>query len=279
VTLTEPVDLTGMVDLHVHSGPDVRPRYADDLSVAAEAADANMRAILLKSHVTLTADRAAIAESTVRGLRVFGGLVLNEAVGGLNPAAVEVALRLGARCIWMPTLDAANHRHQHGKAGGITVLDDDRQVRPVVHEILELIREADVVMATGHLSVTESSVLVPAARQHGVNRVLITHPDTWFVAMPVDMQAALAAEGAVLERTFVDTSAKPGSLSMDFVAQRIRTVGVASTILTTDLGQAHNPGPVAGLRSYLLELSVRGIVAADLQRMAATTPAGLIGLD
>jgi hypothetical protein len=47
VTLTEPVDLTGMVDLHVHSGPDVRPRYADDLSVAAEAADANMRAILL----------------------------------------------------------------------------------------------------------------------------------------------------------------------------------------------------------------------------------------
>jgi hypothetical protein len=272
------IDLDGLVDLHVHSAPDVRPRYADDLQVAREAAAAGMRAILLKSHHTLTADRAAIAESTVTGLRVFGGLALNGPVGGLNPAAVEVALRLGARCIWMPTLDALNHRRYRGEPGGISVLGSGGRIRPVVLEILDLVREHDVVLATGHLSPGESMALVRAARRRRLNRIVVTHPDTAFVAMPVTMQGELASMGAVLERCYVDTTAKPGAISMGLLAARIREVGFASTILTTDLGQAHNPPPVVGFREFLGRLAGEGIPVPDLRRMAGARPAALMGL-
>src|SRR5688500_18689373 len=100
------IDLTGAIDLHLHSAPDVRPRKLDDLAVARAAAARGIRAILLKSHVTLTADRAYLVEQVVPGIRVFGGLALNHAVGGINPVAVETALRMGAAEIWMPTLSS-----------------------------------------------------------------------------------------------------------------------------------------------------------------------------
>lgn len=288
-TSAQEVSLAGLVDLHVHSSPDVRPRYGDDLQVAQDAADAGMRAILLKSHDTLTADRASIAEKVIaeraaaRGaavpaLRVLGGLALNQPAGGLNPAAVESALRLGARCIWMPTHDSRNHRAYAGRVGGITILGEDGGIASPVFEIMDLIREHDAVLATGHLSAAESLLLIRAAVRRGLDRLLVTHPDTAFVHMPNDIQRELAAAGAALERCFVDTTDKPGALTTAFLAQQIREIGYATTILTTDLGQAHNPSPVTGLRAYLAALTAEGLSPKELHHMAGTLPAALIGL-
>ena len=166
------IDLLGLTDMHVHSAPDVRPRLLDDIQVAQAAKDAGLRAVLLKSHITLTADRAAIAERVVGGIRVLGGLALNAAVGGLNPAAVEAALRMGARIIWMPTISAARdvayyRRWKTDKTPtegkGLTILKRDGGLQPVVHEILDLIAGADAIMSTGHLSPTEVIALVAEA--------------------------------------------------------------------------------------------------------------------
>jgi len=71
-----------------------------------------MGAVLIKSHQNSTVERAWLVSQCVPGIRVYGGLVLNETVGGLNPAAVRLALDLGARQIWMPTRSARNHRLQ-----------------------------------------------------------------------------------------------------------------------------------------------------------------------
>src|SRR5262245_32349398 len=90
--LTTEFDLRGVIDMHLHCAPDVEPRLADDIQTTRAAAEAGMRAIVFKSHVTQTADRATIAERVVGNIRVFGGLTLNYPVGGLNPAAVELAL-------------------------------------------------------------------------------------------------------------------------------------------------------------------------------------------
>src|SRR6186997_2600982 len=89
--------LEGAVDVHVHSSPDVDPRRYDDLDLAREAARAGFGAILIKSHQNSTVERAYLVAKVVPGIRVFGGLVLNETVGGLNPAAVRLALALGAK--------------------------------------------------------------------------------------------------------------------------------------------------------------------------------------
>jgi hypothetical protein len=278
------VSLEGAIDLHVHTAPDVYPRRLDDLALAHEAAAAGMRAILIKSHHTLTADRASLAERLVEGVRVFGGLALNEAVGGLNPAAVEAALAVGARQIWMPTISAANHRQATGAPGGIRILDEAGQLRPAVLEILSLIARGDVILGTGHISVPEILRLVPAARAAGVKRILVTHPELFVVDMPVGIQQELAGPGLFFERCLIVTvpprpPVPPGpTVPLAAIAAAVRQVGVETTVLATDFGQAGNPSPVDGLRTYIAGMLELGFSPAEIERMTRSNPAWLLGL-
>lgn len=82
--------IEGAIDFHVHSAPDAFARNISDIEVARLAARRGMRAIVLKNHITMTADRAALVAEVVPDIEVFGGIVLNKAVGGLNPVAIEV---------------------------------------------------------------------------------------------------------------------------------------------------------------------------------------------
>jgi hypothetical protein len=274
------VDLTGLVDFHIHSGPDVSPRWGDDVDVARAAKEAGLRAIVLKSHVTLTADRAQLAEKAVAGgLRVFGGLALNEPVGGLNPAAVEVALQLGAKQVWLPTRWAAHERQQQGLEDGITVFDGAGDLLPRVKEIVDLVGQADVILGTGHLSLAETLAVVRLARDLGLRKVLITHPEAHFLAVPLEAQVALAGPGVSFERCYVSTLASgPLAPSLADVAAQIRRVGVESSVLATDFGQAENLAPSEGFRAYLAGLLDLGFNWAELRQMAGDNPAALLGL-
>ncbi len=279
------VDLSGLIDMHVHSAPDTRPRYGDDIDLARAAAQAGMRAILLKSHVTITADRAQIAEKVVPGVRVFGSLTLNEEVGGLNPAAVEAAIRLGAREIWMPTRSAANELEYLRRTGaadasnhkGITVLQADGHLVPAVREILALIAEADIVLGTGHISAQEVKVLVPAAVEQGVHRVLVTHPELPLSNIPLELQKALALPGVWFERCYASTFAR-GAAPFEAVAADIRVLGPARNILTTDCGLASLPPAPDGLRAYLCAFLELGFSWQELMRMTKDNPEFLLRL-
>jgi len=99
--------MVGACDLHIHAGPDIVPRQQDIVDVCREAQDAGMKALAFKDHNTSTVDRVKIVSQLVpEGLNLFGGIVLNYAVGGFNPEAVERALSAGAKIIWMPSADA-----------------------------------------------------------------------------------------------------------------------------------------------------------------------------
>src|SRR5262245_61007107 len=169
--------LEGAIDVHVHSAPDIDPRRFDDIELAREAARAGMGAVLIKSHQNSTVERAWLVSKVVPGIRVFGGLVLNETVGGFNPAAVRLALTLGAKQIWMPTRSALNHRRHHGQTGGLTVFAADGTLLPAVEEILDAVAETDCILGTGHLSPEEVAVLVRQARAAGIQKFLVTHPE------------------------------------------------------------------------------------------------------
>lgn len=270
-------DLTGTIDLHLHTAPDVRPRKLDDFEAARQAAERGMRAIVLKSHVTLTADRAALVQQVVPGVRVFGGLVLNDPVGGLNPAAVEAALRLGAVEIWMPTLSAAAPQ---GLVPPSTLsILDAVGLRPAVREILRLIAEHDVILGTGHLNVREIQQLVPAARAAGVRKILITHPEHPPVEMPLSVQEELRDRyGVYFERCLISTHLGAGHLPFAALAANIRRVGWETTIIATDFGQPHNPFPVDGLAAYMECLQAEGFTRAEIARMSQENPALLLGL-
>ena len=270
-------DLTGVIDLHVHAGPDVRPRKLDAVALARAAKAAGMRALLLKSHHTITADLAQVVEGVVGGIRVFGGVTLNEPVGGLNPEAVRAAIALGAKEIFMPTHSAASQRRHDGKAGGITILDDAGRLRNEVKPILALVAEADVILGTCHLSPDEILVLVREARRAGVRKVLVNHPELNSLAIPLAMQKAMASEGAFFERMHLHGNSAtdlPGLTAMT------RAVGVERTVLVTDLGAAvYDVDPVQGMREFLQQMATQGFDQVEIDLMARQTPARLLGLD
>ena len=273
------IDLSGLIDLHMHTAPDVTQRSCDDLQAARLARDAGMRAILIKSHHTLTADRAAMAEKATGGVAVFGGMALNDAVGGLNPAAVEAALRMGCREVWMPTRSAAHLRRQEGQPGGLSPFTPDGSPLAAVQEILALIRDADAVLGTGHLSPSETVRLVGLARQRGLRKILITHPEAPFLGMDLATQGEMAGDGVFFEHCYLFCAAPlDGAAPLAEVAARIRAVGVRSVVLATDLGKPQYPLPVDGFRAYLAGLMGEGFTPAEIRTMAGHNPSALLGI-
>lgn len=270
--------LEGAVDLHLHSAPDVDPRRYDDLELAREAARAGLRAIVIKNHHSSTVERAWLVSKIVPEIRVFGGVVLNETVGGLNPAAVRLALKWGAREVWMPTRSALNHRQQHDQPEGLTVLDAERRLRPEVEEILRLLAAGDAILGTAHLSPEEGVFLIHRARELGVKRILVTHPEYYLTPYPVALQKDLAAHGVMFERCFVSTTPRGGHVPMEHIAEAIAEVGLETTVLSTDSGQPDTPPPVECLRLYAERLQALGFTPDQLRQMMCLNPARLLGL-
>jgi hypothetical protein len=274
---THEIDMTGVIDTHVHSGPDVVPRRLDDLELGREAARRGMRAIVLKSHHTPTADRAYLVEKSEPGLRVFGAIVLNRPMGGLNPLAVETALRMGAAVVWMPTFSAQAEPDPLGPP--ISILEDGH-VSGSVCEILRLIAEADAVLATGHASPSEIAGLVPEARAAGVRKIVVTHPEHPPVRMtPLAQEELRAAFGVKFERCLITTTIGGGTMPLRTLADRIRRVGVESTVMATDFGQPSNPTPPDGMAAFIGGLLDLGFDGRDIDRMCRENPAELLGLD
>ncbi len=270
------MELDGVIDLHVHAGPDVRPRTMTALALAGRARAAGMRGFLFKNHHAPTVISAAALREAVPGVEVFGGLALNESVGGLNPAAVDAALKMGAAAIWMPTLDAAHERAFRGHRGqGISVLNPAGQLRDAVQEILRLIAASDAILGLGHLSFREMTALVPAACAFNVRKIVVNHPEINFLNLSVTEQRELAGSGVLFERCYVRANS---AVDWDGFAAGIRALGFESTVLATDLGQPDNPDPVAGMREMLRELARRDFTRQELHIMSCRNPAILLGL-
>src|SRR5882672_5667082 len=145
--------IEGAIDMHCHHGPDPHRARSVDAEEAAREADAiGMRALVLKSHAYPTGPIAILMQKQVARLRVFGGICCDFEVGGVNPAAVEVALRTGAKVVWMPTFSSVVDRRKLGLPGpGIPVIGERARLLPAAEEILRLARAHDGVVATGHI--------------------------------------------------------------------------------------------------------------------------------
>ena len=169
----------GAIDFHVHSEPDVFGRSMDDIDVAVLAKRKGMRGLVLKNHVTMTADRAVLVMKTVPGIEIFGGIVLNNAVGGINPAAVEWMHRMSGgrgKVVWLPTFDSDKHVKTlvDPKGSGIVVAPNG-VVTPQLEEVLKIIARENLVLATGHIHAEEVMAVVERARELGVKNILVTH--------------------------------------------------------------------------------------------------------
>lgn len=275
-----PADLLqGAIDCHVHSFPDVIPRKHDDIELVERARQSGMRAVVLKCHHGCTCERAYLLNRFFPDFRVFGGIVLNDPAGGLNPRAVEAALKMGASQVWMPTKSAANHQAHFGGRDGLSVVNGTK-LRTEVTDILRLVADADANLATGHLSPEESFVLTEEALGLGVRRISVTHPEWGATAMPVAMQQKLAVnDGVFFERCLVSTQEGfPYTLPFEEMARQIRDVGPATTIAATDHGLPELPTPVEGMLDLIRRLLQAGFIESEVRLMVQTNPAKLLKL-
>lgn len=281
--------VAGAYDTHVHVSPDVMPRLVDDVSLARRFADVGMAGFVLKSHYVSTAERAEVVRGVVPGIDVLGALTLNASVGGLNPVAVEIAGRQGARIVWLPTVDCVNQRDSRAQAPegatppmwaqlqddlaaqgimapAIEVVDADGRVVPAMREVLMVIAKHDMVVATGHLSGPEIAAVVEAAVEVGVRRIVVTHPEFTSQQLSVDVQRSLAERGALMERCF--TTPHSGKVTWDLFYENIRAVGPEHSVLSTDLGQPFNPPVEDGLALMADRLLQNGFSEDEVHLMA-----------
>src|SRR5258705_1313344 len=168
--------LNGVVDIHVHSDPDSVPRSIDAIEIAKLAKARGMRALLLKNHYEPTASLAFLVRKEVPGIEIFGGIALNRTVGGINVAAVDRMTKVKGgwgRVVWMPTFDAENQVRFSKENRPFASVSKDGSLLPEVKEVLALIAKNNLTLATGHSSPQEDLLLVRAARDLGIDRIVV----------------------------------------------------------------------------------------------------------
>jgi hypothetical protein len=286
--------LRGAIDIHVHHGPDLYPRIQDAVELATDARNAGMRAICIKRHNFPTAGLAELVRKAVPGMEVFGSLACNFEVGGLNPRAVEAAIKYGARQIWLPTIDSTNHAKvtgavgQHGKgltiAGGVSeqalkqprlyVLDDAGEVKPALREIIALVAEADIILNLGHTSFTEMMAVAEQAKRQGAKRVICDHP--YFLRLGIEEQLALAERGVWINYTAGELFPRWWRVSIADLAAAIRAVGIHRALISSDCGQIHNPPMVEALRITCQLLLEEGFTPAEIRQLLHENPGRLL---
>jgi len=287
--------LRGAIDLHLHAGPSVFPRLMDAVETAVAARASGMRGFVIKHHHLPTVDRAYFVHKAVPEVEVYGGVTLNYAAGGLNPFAVDSALRLGGKIVWMPSVDALNHKTHFGELGkygsrldydkpsiyrdaeGIMILDREGELKPEVGQILDIVADHNAAIATSHLGREESRALVREARRRNIKTV-VTHACFVTTSLSADDQQWMAKQGAYLELCYSSLSPAWRSVSIDEVAETMRKVGPEHYVLASDLGQVHNPAPPEGLRIYITLLLERGFNAEDIRIMVKDNPEKILDL-
>lgn len=284
--MKQTISLNGVIDMHVHTAPDVCQRTCNDLELTAAAVHAGARAIVIKGHHCATVARAALCNAYNRStfdsnpFVMYGGLALNYEVGGLNPKAAQTALEMGAKVIWLPTVDAENDRRKHGRSGGIRMTDDRGVPTSELRRIFTLIKEYDAVLATGHISPNEIRCVVDSARNIGVRKVVLTHPEYWVVDMSLESQKELVLDyDVILERCFMQPLKSGKWISnAERNLDAIRKLGAESTILSTDCGNPATPPWEISMQQYLQFMADHNVSQEKLRSMVQTTPARLLGL-
>jgi len=278
----------GVIDCHVHTAPDLIDRYESDLQLAHEAVQAGMDGVVVKSHVVPTAGRVDLVNEAIGEEILFGGIALNGSVGGLNTDAVETALELGGRIVWLPTAWSQNHASQARATGierviGQRVPDEgedirvaqDGEVTPATRAVIDLADSYDATVGTGHAGPEEIGPVVEACADAGVT-CLVNHPFFQVVDLSIDEQVALAERGAIMEYCAYSVQSTEGH-TIGRVAAGIERVGADNCLLATDFGQSSNP-PVPGLAGFHEAIVEAGIGREMADRLVTATPAEVLGL-
>lgn len=290
--------IDGAYDLHIHCAPDVLPRKMDDLEMAQRAINAGMRGFAIKSHYFVTSERATLVHKLYPECDLVGTITLNNSVGGINPAAVEMAARSGARLVWFPTCDGEYEQKcvfdetnpnkklpywaqiviQMKKDGivsnPISIFNEDGKLSKNTIQVLEIIKKYNMILATAHLSHEETFALVKAAKALNIDKIIITHADFPTTFYTIDEQRELVSMGAFIEHCY--TTWATGKVEFETTLEQIKAIGCDHIVLATDLGQPTALYPDEGLLAFATKLVEAGIPEEEVVKMTVRNNVNLL---
>lgn len=283
--------LRGAIDMHVHAAPDpLIDTGWDQLDVAYRACDANMGGLVFKSHTMPTAatvtllqkvlDQYALENGRER-LLLYGGVVLNYCMGGLNPSIVEMCAKLGGKMVWLPSHDSAHHNRVIEESGGIELLTPEGEIVPELRTIMEIVAEYGMILDPCHASTKERLTVIEEAKKMGINKIIITHPNWNVTRADLEQQTLMGKMGAYIGLFMygaVPHFNNPFCQPLEMF-EIIKKVGPDKTVVSTDLGTMVNVHPVEGMRLFIRLLLAGGVTKADIEKMVKTNPRYLLGLD
>ena len=284
--------LVDAVDLHCHSGPAAMPRILGHTEAFQMAEDAGFKALLYKDHYYVGMPHCAVLKDIYPDSKVelYSGVALNNASGGINPHAVDHNIKLGGKIVWFPTFAAKNHIEAYASKSfpktakpmlapiPLTVLDANGKLIDEAKQICDLIAEADIILAGGHLHVSELFILFEEAAKRGVKKMLVNHPSYIIGCSDEDIRG-LVGLGAYMEHSICMFI--PGRAKQHETADLIHMMEVAGadrTVLGSDLGLTQAPKPVDGFRMIVSDLLDHQVDKADIRKIISTNASGLINL-
>ena len=291
------ISVEGFIDTHVHTGPAPFQRIGDTIDVARWCKGSRMAAIIVKSHFESTITKVYHARKEIPGFDLFAGIALNRGVGGVNPAAVEQALKQNAKMVWMPTIDAENHVRIFGEAGAFGnigsgsyknkssrelfkpyTVTSGRGLSANAKNVIDLIVDFDAILATGHLSEKEIFSVVDYAVGKGLKKIIVTHPEMQCPNLSIQSQIELANQNCLMEYCAVNCMPMFQSVTSDQMKDAIDAVGADRSIIATDSGQPFSPKTPDMFRMFAQVLHEKGISLEDIATMAIKNPARLLGI-
>ncbi len=277
--------MDGAIDVHIHPGPDAyNARVYDELEIAIQACQVDMKAVVFKGHSMPSARSAYFVQKAVdlwaeqhhKGkIDVRGGVMLNDAVGGLNPEAVLTSYRIGGKHVWLPNKDFSFHHKLYGIPGGIEVLDEKDHVVPSLREILSLMAEGDMILSLSHQSVKERFIVIDEAKRAGVKRIEVGHPLAVMAKMTIDQMKIAAEKGAYLGMYCANFDIGL-TWSWEEFMEAVRVVGCDHIVIGTDCGHFAFPSPLEAMRLFITGMLTRGIPDKDVEKMVKANARNLL---
>lgn len=278
------------IDTHVHGGSDPFERRQLEDEIGIDCTKAKMKAIAIKTWYTPSASRNALvqkivdrwaAEHGMRPVQLFGGITLNNSVGGLNPDAVLKCLGYPRfKYVWMPMTDSYYHQLTvfDRKNTGIKYVTDEGKVVPQMGEILRIIADNDLVLASGHYAYRETAILMEEAKRLGVKRMEVVHPTLIHSKHTLTEMKELAREGVMIGLMGI------ASVHIRFAEGFRWLLGIIKElnehmVWGSDSGQIQNPTEVEGQSWMIRVLLAYGITKEEITRIFKTNPARLLGID
>lgn len=286
----------GAWDLHVHTAPDVIGRKVTDHQLMQRLIACGMKGFAIKSHISSTTGRAKLMNEIHPAATAIGTITLNNAVGGINPFAVELAVMDGAKLVWLPTIDAKNES-DHIMANTAIAADKTKmpffakfrvelaekgKLQPPIYtledgklsknmlEVLDIVIEHNIALASGHISAEETFAIAEACHSRGYKKFIVTHPNFPSTTFTKEQQKALVEKGAIMEQCF--TTPYTGKITWERAFDEIRFVGPENCMISTDLGQPAYVYPDEGIQIYCEKLLANGFTEDQVRMMVSINP-------